>query len=171
MLLRDERADDAPRIAHIHSTAFTNHPAHAPGAAPVEHRIVEILRAEAALSLSLLAEIDGQAVGHLALSPAAVGACPSGWYLLGPLGVLPPFQGRGIGSALVREALRRLRAQGAGGIVLVGDPGYYERFGFTNLPGIVYPGVPARYVLGLCLGTGQPEGAIAAHAAFRVASA
>ncbi len=169
MLIRNERPDDVSRIATIHTTAFKGHPAHAPGAEPTEQLIVEHLRASGALTLSLLVETNGEAVGHVALSPASVGEEHSGWLLLGPVGVLPPMQGRGRGTALLREALKRSRKAGARGIVLVGDPGFYARFGFAAAPGLSYPGVPGQYVLALCFSGAAPRGEIAAHEAFRLA--
>ncbi len=168
MRIRDERPDDVSRISRIHYAAFTGHPVHAPDAEPFEHHIVERLRASGALTLSLLAEVGAEAVGHIALSPAAVADNHAGWFLLGPIGVLPPFQGRGIGSALVRESLRRMRDMGALGIVLVGDPGFYARLGFENVQGLVYQGVPDRYVLAAGLAGASPTGRIIAHTAFDV---
>lgn len=169
MLIRDEKPDDASRIATIHSEAFKGHPAHAPGAEPTEHHIIERLRASGALTLSLLVEVDGEAVGHVALSPAIVGEEHSGWLLLGPVGVLPSMQGRGLGTALLREALKRCRNAGARGVALVGVPGFYARFGFAAAPGLSYPGVPGQYVLALCFGNKAPSGEITAHKAFHLA--
>jgi len=169
MLIRDERSDDWLRISQIQYAAFKGHPMHPPGAEPVEHRIVERLRASGALALSLLAERDGEALGHIALSPAVVGEERFGWFLLGPVGVLPRFQGQGIGSALVRESLRRMRDAKAAGIALVGDPGFYLRFGFRNVRGLRYEGVPDQYVLATRFGDKAPGGAILAHEAFDVA--
>lgn len=166
MLIRDERAEDRQRISQIHYAAFKGHPMHAPGQEPSEHRIVEQLRRAEALSLSLLAEADGEVQGHVALSPATVGQDHSGWFLLGPVGVLPGRQGQGIGSSLVRETLRRMRGKGAAGVVLVGDPGFYGRLGFVQVPGLVYEGVPDRYVLAASFGARVPQGQIKAHAAF-----
>lgn len=187
--IRPEETWDCEAVSRIEYAAFLNHPAHPPGAEPTEHRIVERLRAAGDLALSLVAEDDpgggaGNAarseagggaghgsggaglVGHLALSPASVGEEQEGWYLLGPVGVLPERQGQGIGSALVREALRVLSAAGARGVVLVGDPAYYARFGFRTCDRLEYPGVPGQYVLALTLRGGDPAGAIAAHPAF-----
>lgn len=169
MHIRDERPgneQDSRAITHIEYTAFKGHPMHTPGAEPTEHRIVERLRASGDLTLSLLAEVDGEPVAHVALSPAVVGADQTGWQLLGPVGVLPIMQGRGIGSALIRDALRRMRDAGALGVVLVGDPGYYTRFGFACVPGLGYPGVPDQYVLAVRFGQRLPQGDIIAHAAF-----
>ncbi|MFP5240379.1 MAG: GNAT family N-acetyltransferase [Acidobacteriota bacterium] len=168
MQIRKEQHGDDPRITQIQYAAFKGHPMHPPGTGPFEHHIVEKLRADGALTLSLLAELDGQAVGHIALSPAAVGQDEEGWFLLGPVGVLPEHQGRGVGSALVKEALARMRGAGARGVVLVGDPGFYGRFGFASLPGLEYPGVPGQYVLAVMFGGEAPQGAIAAHKAFDV---
>lgn len=166
MLIRDERPDDSLIISQIHYVAFKNHPVHPPGSEPVEHHIVERLRACGHLTLSLVAETGGEGgevAGHIALSPAVVGQERTGWFLLGPVGLLPRFQGQGIGSALVREALLRMRAMGAAGVVLVGDPGFYARFGFANVPG--------QYVLAACLGGTAPQGGVAAHEAFGVPDA
>jgi|GEM_PF-14970 ribosome biogenesis GTPase len=169
MLIRNQRTDDALVISQIHYAAFKGHPLHAPGAEPFEHLIVEHLRAAGALSLSLLAEVGGEAVGHIALSPAVVGEEQNGWFLLGPIGILPRHQGQGMGSALVCEALRRMRDLGAAGIVLVGEPGFYSRLGFGNVRGLVYHGVPNQYVLATCFGDKAPKGEIIAHEAFDVA--
>lgn len=166
MGIRTERPGDETPIARLLYAAFHNHPQHPPGAEPVEHEIVARLRADAALALSLVAEADGDIVGHLALSPARVGASGPGWLLLGPLGVLPARQGQGIGSALVRQALGRLAGTGPTGVVLVGDPGFYGRFGFAAVPGLGWPGVPQRYVLAVSFGQIRPVGDIVAHSAF-----
>lgn len=166
MILRKETQHDIEAISALHYAAFLNHPQHPPGAEPVEHLIVDRLRAAHALTLSLLAEEDGAIAGHIALSPAVVGEDATGWFLLGPVGVLPARQGQGIGSALIRRALEEVRRPGASGVVLVGDPGFYERFGFRSFEGLTYPGVPQQYVLAVQFGDMSPRGDIVAHAAF-----
>ncbi len=170
MFIRDERPEDVSNITAIQYAAFKGHPLHAPGAEPVEHRIVEGLREAHCLALSLLAESDGQAVGHIALSPAAVGKDRSGWFLLGPVGVLPQFQRRGIGSALVRRSLALMADMGAKGVVLVGDPQFYGRFGFDAAPGLSWPGVPEPFVLAVSFGQARPQGPIEGHEAFAVSA-
>ena len=166
MHIRNERPADAERIERIQYAAFKGHPMHKPGAEPTEHLIVERLRADNELTLSLLAELEGQAVGHIAFSPASVGEAGRGWHLLGPVGVLPENQDRGVGSMLIREGLERLRDQGSAGVVLVGDPDFYARFGFQTVPGLVYPGVPGQYVLALPFTSAVPQGEITTHSAF-----
>ncbi len=166
MKIRHENSTDKNVISEIEYAAFKNHPQHESGAEPVEHQIVERLRDAGDLTLSLVAEFDGLPVGHIALSPAVVGEDLDGWFLLGPVGVVPSRQGRGIGSALVRAALDCMREQGAAGVVLVGESGFYRRFGFKCLPTLSYPGVPEQYVLALPFGDRLPCGDIKAHEAF-----
>ena len=89
---------------------------------------------------------------------------------LGPVGVMPSHQGKGIGSALIRETLDRMRDAGALGVVLVGDPAFYGRFGFRSMESVGYPGVPGEYVLALPFTEAMPEGDIAAHEAFGAAA-
>ena len=118
MTVREERAGEAAAIAGVIARAFAG-AAHSDGS---EARIVEKLRAAGALSVSLVAD-DGSVVGHVGFSPVDV-AGAQGWFGLGPVAVEPARQGQGIGAALIEEGLARLRAQGAAGCVVLGDPGY-----------------------------------------------
>ena len=170
MLIRNEHKNDIDRISQIQFAAFDGHPIHA-GAAPTEHLIVERLRAANALTLSLVAEENGEALGHIAISPTIVGDCNQGWFLLGPVGVVPNKQRQGIGSALIREVLMQLQENSAEGIVLVGDPEYYNRFDFKNFSGLSYSGVPEQFVLGFSFSDKEPEGEIIAHEAFHAPKA
>ncbi|MEM1294447.1 MAG: N-acetyltransferase [Verrucomicrobiota bacterium] len=82
-------------------------------------------------TLSLVAEIDDTLVGHVAFSPIFEKAKQSQiGFILAPLAVGPSSQKQGVGTALVNEGLRRLRLQNAGFVLVYGDPGYYQRFGF-----------------------------------------
>ncbi len=166
MIVRDEAAADIRAIFEITELAFRDHP----HSIHNEQFIVNALRAAGALAVSLVAESGGKVVGHIAFSAVAVSDGSEGWYGLGPVSVLPVFQKRGVGSALVRQGLARLAASGAGGCVLVGDPGYYERFGFRAAPGLVYEGVPPEYVLALPLGSNPVRGAVTFHSAFGATS-
>lgn len=162
MIIRPEAPADAAAITDVTAAAFRNHPF----SQQTEHFIVQALRAAAALTISLVAEIDGRVVGHVAFSPVTLSDGTPGWYGLGPVSVLPEIQRRGIGSALINEGLSALRALGARGCALVGDPGYYVRFGFRNAPGLVYEGVPQQYFLVLPLGGEVPRGVVVFHDAF-----
>jgi len=85
------------------------------------------------VALSLVAERAGEIVGHVLFSPVRVeGAAGAGAIVsLGPLAVVPASQRAGVGSALVREGLTRCKQAGHQGVVVLGDPRYYARFGFT----------------------------------------
>lgn len=160
--IRPETPEDAAAIGAITTDAFAG-AAHASG---TEAAIVDALRVAGALTLSLVAEEDGAVVGHVAFSPVRVDGRDVAWFALGPVAVRPDRQGRGIGAALVREGIARMREAGARGIVLVGEPAYYGRFGFSASTGLAMPGVPPDYVLVLPLEGPAPVGSLRHHAAF-----
>jgi putative acetyltransferase len=140
--LRLERPGDEAAIAALTQAAFRD-AEHSDGS---EAAIVARLRLDGDLALSLVAEDSGgRIVGHAAFSPVTVSDGSTGWYGLGPVSVLPARQREGIGSALIREGLARLRPLGARGCVVLGDPVYYARFGFAHDPALAYPGPPPRY--------------------------
>ncbi|MFJ4432267.1 GNAT family N-acetyltransferase [Pseudomonas sp. NPDC089395] len=166
MLIRPETPADCPTISHLTLQAFTDHPHHAPGQAPTEHLIIERLRANGALTLSLVAEDEGGIVGQVSVSPVRIDGQDLGWYGLGPIAVAPDRQGQGIGAALMREALDSMREQGAAGLVLLGEPDYYQRFGFKAYAQLSYPGVPPEYFMALPFAGDVPAGSVAYDPAF-----
>ncbi|WP_092758705.1 GNAT family N-acetyltransferase [Rhodoferax sp. OV413] len=162
MPIRPETPADTQAIFALTERAFAGHP-HSSGTEP---HIVSALRAADALTLSLVAELDGAIVGHVAISPVTISDGTADWYGLGPISVDPACQGRGLGSDLMRTSLERLAALGVAGCVVLGDPGYYTGFGFQVKPGLVYPGPPAEYFMALGFGASHPEGRVTYHAAF-----
>jgi putative acetyltransferase len=162
VIIRSETPRDFDVVREVNIVAFERHPfSH-----QTEHLIVEALRAADALELSLVAEIDDEVVGHIAFSAASIGGTSSGWFLLGPVAVLPDHQGKGIGRALVETGVDALRSRGARGCVLVGDPGFYRRFGFRQYPGITWESVPDENVLCLSMSGDVPVGEVSHHRAF-----
>ena len=139
--VRLERRGDERVIGEVVDAAFAGHP-HSDGNEPA---IVERLRADGDLALSLVAEDAGRIVGHAAFSPVAISDGSRGWYGLGPVAVLPACQRRGVGAALIARGLDLLRGRGAAGCVVLGDPAYYARFGFAHDPALVFSGPPPRY--------------------------
>jgi len=105
-------------------------------------------------------------VGHIAFSPVTISDGSSDWYGLGPVSVLPEYQRRGIGSALIEEGLSRLKGLGARGCCLVGHPEFYKRFGFQNVPGLVLEGVPEEEFFAPSFDRHVPQGIVEFHRAF-----
>jgi len=105
-------------------------------------------------------------VGHVAVSSVSISDGSPGWFGLGPISVLPEHQGRGLGSRLMREALRMLREQGAEGCELLGEPKFYGRFGFRANPNLVLPDVPPEYFQAIAFGSSRPKGIVSYHEAF-----
>jgi putative acetyltransferase len=113
-LIRDERDSDAVAISDVTIAAFatmaiSDH---------TEQFVIEALRKAKALTISLVAEIDGRIVGHIAFSPVEMSDGTLNWYALGPVSVHPDFQRTGIGKALISEGLSRLKSIGARGCCL-----------------------------------------------------
>lgn len=164
MKIRNEESQNIEAIRTVHLEAFADHPY----SRQTEHLIVDGLREAGALSVSLVAEAEGLVVGHIAFSPALVDGAECGMYILGPVGVLPGFQRRGVGSSLVREGLEAIRALDATGCVLVGDPAFYSRFGFVQAAPLTIEGVPPEVVLYLSMSGAAPRGRVTYHDAFNV---
>lgn len=162
MTLRHETVADVEAIREVTIAAFKDHPI----SNQTEHHIVDALRRAGALTVSLVAEIDGRVVGHIAFSPVTMSDGSREWYGLGPVSVIPILQRQGVGSALIREGLASLRRLGASGCALVGDPDYYGRFGFENYPQLIHDGVPQEVFLLLPFGTEVPSGRVQFHPAF-----
>jgi putative acetyltransferase len=165
MIIRPETSQDYEAITQVTLAAFTgkfsDH--------PTEHLIVMGLREAGALSLSLVAEMGGRIVGHVAFSKVTINGENQDWYGLGPISVQPDLQQQGIGSKLIHEGLARIRALGARGCVLEGDPNYYNRFGFKSYPQLVYAGAPApKYFMAHPFYDTVPQGEVEYHPAFYI---
>lgn len=165
MWIRAETVADHDAIHRVTAAAFAS----AKHASGTEARIVDALRDAGALSLSLVADIDGRVAGHVALSPVTLDDGSTGWYGLGPVAVDPRDQEHGVGSALIRAALAELPALRAAGCVVLGDPAYYTRFGFRRHTSLRYPGAPADYFMALSADAAFPSADVAYHPAFSVA--
>ena len=144
IVIRSETDADVGAISEVTVAAFktleiSNH---------TEPFIIAALRAARALTLSLVAEVEGRVIGHIAFSPVTISDGTRNWYGLGPVSVLPAYQRQGVGKALIREGLSRLKAMNAQGCCLVGHPDYYRKFGFINMPGLVLEGVPQEVFFG-----------------------
>lgn len=160
--IRHEAPGDAAAIEAVTVAAFLR----APHTDHTEHVIVRALRAAGQLSISLVAEHDGVIVGHVAISPVTISDGAQAWFGLGPVSVTPAHQGRGIGTRLIEQALAALRERDANGCVVLGEPGYYSRFGFRAEPQLTLPGVPPEYFQALPFAAALPRGHVSYHEAF-----
>ena len=161
--IRSETSADIGAIAEVTMAAFktlaiSNH---------TEQFIIGALRDAKALTVSLVADLDGRVIGHIAFSPVTMSDGTSGWYGLGPVSVLPDYQRQGIGQALIQEGLARLRDLKAKGCCLVGHPDYYRQFGFRNVPALGLDGVPSEVFFVLTFDGQTPQGTALFHPAFQ----
>jgi len=124
MSVRRERPPDVDAVRHVVASAFGR---------PEEAVLVDVLRAEVPDAISLVAEVDGRIVGHIFFAPVTLEPALPGIRIAGlaPLAVSPPFQRKGVGSALVYEGLQSCRARCFHAVVVLGHPEYYARFGFV----------------------------------------
>ena len=166
MIIRKETPSDIDAITQVTIAAFRTLAV----SNQTEQFIIKALRAAGALTVSLVAEIDGRVVGHTAFSPVAISDGTRDWYGLGPVSVLPEYQRQGIGKALINEGLSLLKQLGGQGCALVGDPNYYKRFGFKNFPELVHEGVPQEVFLALPFTEKVPQGTVVFHKAFLATS-
>lgn len=162
MKIRHEEFSDIQAIRAVVADAFTD----APHSSGTETAIVDALRRDGALTISLVAEDEGEVIGHVAFSSVAIDGVATGWFGLGPVAVRSDRQRSGIGQALIRAGLDELRKQGAQGCVVLGDPAYYARFGFSSDPALRYGDVPAEYFQRFGFGQEQPRGMVDYHRAF-----
>jgi len=160
--IRPEATNDIAIIHRITADAFRDMP-FSDGDEP---ELVDKLRADGDLTLSLVAELDGEVIGHIAFSAVTISDGTRNWYGLGPVSITPELQKQGIGSQLVRRGIANMREIGARGIILLGSPDYYGRFGFEHDPALKYPGPPPEYFQRLVLAGSAPSGVVSYAPAF-----
>jgi len=163
IVIRKETPDDIDAIREVTIAAFKTLAI----SIHTEQFIIEALRDGNALTISLVAETDGQVIGHIAFSPVTISDGTQGWYGLGPVSVLPEYQRKGMGKALIEEGLARLRDLKAQGCCLVGHPEYYRQFRFENVLGLVHEGVPPEVFFALSFDGHIPQGTVDFHEAFK----
>jgi putative acetyltransferase len=118
--------EDAAAIHQVHAAAFPTE---------AEATLVDQLIAAEHDELSLVAEVDGQVVGHVLYSPVTVerdGRVIAAGLGLAPVAVLPSHQKQGVGSELISASLQALASAGCPFVVVLGEPAYYQRFGFKT---------------------------------------
>jgi putative acetyltransferase len=149
-----ENPEDAPSIRRVLEAAFGR---------SEEANLVEALRRRGAVTLSLVASQKNRIIGHLLFSPVII---KSPWDSfpavgLGPVGVFPLCQNKGVGTALIRSGLKICQQEGHLIAVVLGDPDYYARFGFATAADFGLRcefGVPEQFFMALELQAGALQG-------------
>ena len=170
MFFRLEEAGDEEALDALIRAAFAQNP----HSRQTEADIVRLLRDAGALALSVVAQAGdrqspGPLVGQATFAEVTISGGACDWFGLGPLSVLPGRQGAGVGAELVQQGLRALQQQGAAGCVVLGEPGYYGRFGFRSTPALQLPGAPPGCFLVRPFARVVPMGTASLHAAFHLA--
>jgi len=142
MEIRPETPQDIFAIRKLTEAAFAPMP-YSDGS---EAKIIDRLREEGNLTLSLVTADQDQVLAHIAFSPVTVERTRGNWCGLGPVSVAPSWQKQGIGTTLIGEGLSRMKKRGAAGCVLIGAPDFYQRFGFQSDPALSYGNVPRQFV-------------------------
>jgi len=154
-IIRPYRDEDGAAVYRIHERAFGG---------GEEAELVEAIVHDYAAVCSLVAEQEGAVVGHILYTALDIEPAPSPQrrlLALAPLAVLPEYQRQGVGDALTRESLRQLGVADWDGVIVLGHPEYYPRFGFGSASryGIQFPGeVPAASFMALPLIEGALDG-------------
>ena len=162
IVIRDQTEADFAAVHDLVIAAFKT----APYACGREPFLMDALWRTGAATVALVAEDAGVIVGQVAFSKVKVGGADVGWHGCGPLSVLPERHKQGVGGALMRAGLKRLRALGGRGCVLVGNPEYYSRFGFRNTDAMREPGVPPEVFMALLFAGDMPRGDVEFDKAF-----
>ena len=123
MLIRAEKENDRDAVYSVNVSAFET---------ASEANLVDTLREQAQPVVSLVAEDNGEVVGHIMFSPVFLSGYPNLKVMgLAPMAVVPEHQRKGIGSALIRAGLEQCKQLGFTAVVVLGHPVYYPRFGFS----------------------------------------
>lgn len=160
LICRTERPGDGDDIDEVVFAAFDR---------PDEADLVLALREQGAISVSQVAEYEGTVIGHLAMSPVLIDGEDLGWLGLAPVSVWPDCQRQGVGSEMIREAINAANELDWAGIVVLGEPAFYRRFGFRPASELglesAYPGVGEAF-MALALKQPAPRGRVSYHPAF-----
>jgi putative acetyltransferase len=136
-IIRKTQPDDLPALQALYETAFAEE--------DVFPLVAELLR-DAKQTLHLSAWLDSKLVGHITFTHCHASPQELPLALLGPMAVLPDYQKQGIGSQLIQEGITLLREQAVAKLLVLGDPNYYGRAGFTEEPHIKTPyPIPAEW--------------------------
>ena len=156
-MLRTERPGDMLPVYEMVTAAFGR---------TDEAELVNRLRECGAAVVTMVEEEEYEFMGHLMLSPITINGVEGPWLGLAPVAVHPDWQGQGIGSDLIREGLDTALEMDWKGVVVLGDPAYYSRFGFRTDPLLTLPGAPEGAFQALRYTDAASAGEVVLHPAF-----
>lgn len=162
MHVRKEGSNEARTIFDLAQQAFSSMP-YSNGS---EGPIIDGLRQDGDLTLSLVADDGGVIVGHIAFSPVWINGKHDDWFGLGPVAVSPERQKQGIGRMLIQEGLHQMRHLGAHGCLLVGAPALYQRFGFVSEGQLTYGSLDRELIQHMVFHGSPPQGDVTFAPAF-----
>ena len=162
MIIRPEMSGDESEIFELTQQAFKPMPFSSGSEAP----IINQLRKDGDLTVSLVAVKDNQIIGHITFSPITIDGESAGWLGLGPVSVLPSFQKQGIGGQLINQGLCIIKQHKAIGCALIGYPSYYSRFGFLSDGNLKYGDTPLPIMQWLSFGNEKAKGVLTFAPAF-----
>lgn len=160
--IREERAGDEGAIHELTKRAFEGHP-YSDGD---EQLVIDRLRIDGDLLLSLVAEDAGKIIGQVTYSRARLSNGDGDWMVIGPIAVEPACQGKGIGSALMEAGEAAMRARGAKGITVLGNPEIYGRFGYVQHTSMTLEGELGEYLQVKSFGADIPVATLTYAPAF-----
>ncbi len=166
MKLKSFSDEQITEVKSLLYQAFLNHPHGDPKRGPTEHKIVEKLVQDSANVASMVAIDNNKIVGFITYSKVSFDNDMGEWVGLGPIAVLPEYQGRGVGKVLIKESMRIINEKYEGCVVM-GEPSYYLKFGFKVVEGLFFEGVPQEFFLTTWKNKDiKPQGAVSYHSAF-----
>lgn len=143
MLIRPEKESDIPTIANLLKQAFFQQPF----SNNDEYLLVDRLRKQNGLTVSYVAVIDNEIIGYIAFSPVTIDGKQCNLLGLAPVAVMPNYQNKGVGTALINYSLTEIKNMGFDGCVLVGFPDYYHKMGFIPAYPLIYSGAEQTYFM------------------------
>lgn len=160
--IREEQAGDEKAIRELTRRAFEGHPF----SDGDEQDVIDRLRADGDLVLSLVAESDARIIGQVTYSRAILSNGEEGWMVVGPIAVEPSHQGMGVARSLMEAGEDAMRRLGARGITVLGDSELYSRWGFRQYTALKLDGGLAEYLQVKSFGSEIPAATLSYAPAF-----
>lgn len=161
-MIRVERPGDEAAIHALTKRAFVG----APYSDGDEADVIDRLRADGDLLLSLVALERAEIIGQVTCSRATLSNGEEGWMVIGPVAVAAEHRGKGLGRALMDAGETAMRETGAKGITVLGDPGLYSRLGYVQHTPMTLEGELGKFLQVKSFGAAIPSATLTYASAF-----